>query len=57
MNVKVIRMWSGEDVVTDLLEVKEDSIVITNPLVAVPTRDGQMGFAPLVQSCDTSEES
>ena len=46
MNVKVIRMWSGEDVVTDLLEVKEDSIVITNPLVAVPTRDGQMGFAP-----------
>ena len=27
MNVKLIRMWSGEDVVADLIEEKEDSIV------------------------------
>ena len=26
MNVKLIRMWSGEDVVADLIEEKEDSI-------------------------------
>ena len=46
MNVKLIRMWSGEDVVADLIEEKEDSIVFCNPIVAVPTGNGQMGFAP-----------
>jgi len=39
-------MWSGEDVVADLIEEKEDSVVICNPIVAVPAGQGQMGFAP-----------
>jgi len=39
-------MWSGEDVVADLIEEKDDSVVICNPIVAVPTGNGQMGFAP-----------
>ena len=46
MNVKLIRMWSGEDVVADLIEEKEDSIVFCNPIDAVPAGIGQMGFAP-----------
>ena len=50
MNVKLIRMWSGEDVIADLIDDKsdmgEDVIVIQNPIVAVPTGQGQMGFAP-----------
>ena len=46
MTVKLIRMWSGEDVVADLTEEKTDSIVITNPIVAVPAQQGQIGFAP-----------
>ena len=46
MNVKLIRMWSGEDVVTDLVDDKEDAIVICNPIVAIPAGNGQMGFAP-----------
>ena len=46
MNVKLMRMWSGEDVVADLIEEKEDSIVICNPIVAIPAGNGQMGFAP-----------
>ena len=46
MNVKLMRMWSGEDVVADLIEEKDDSIVICNPIVAVPAGNGQMGFAP-----------
>ena len=46
MNVKLIRMWSGEDVVADLVKETEDSITITNPIVAVPSGQGQMGFAP-----------
>ena len=46
MNVKLIRMWSGEDVVADLVKETEDSITITNPIVAVPSGQGQLGFAP-----------
>ena len=46
MNVKLIRMWSGEDVIADLVEEKVDSINIMNPIVAVPAGNGQMGFAP-----------
>jgi hypothetical protein len=46
MNVKLIRMWSGEDVVADLLDENEDNISITNPIVAIPAGNGQMGFAP-----------
>ena len=40
-------MWSGEDVVADLIEEKSDSIVVTNPIVAVPHgQQGQIAFAP-----------
>ena len=46
MNVKLIRMWSGEDVIADLIKENDDSIVIQNPIFAVPQGDGQVGFAP-----------
>ena len=46
MNVKLIRMWSGEDVVADLIDEGQETITIQNPIVAVPTGQGQMGFAP-----------
>ncbi len=46
MNVKLIRMSSGEDVVTEVLEEKEDSILVQNAIVAVPAGNGQLGFAP-----------
>jgi len=46
MNVKLIRMWSGEDVIADQIGDLTDTIVIRNPIVAVPTGNGQMGFAP-----------
>ena len=40
-------MWSGEDVITDLIKETEDSILIRNPIVAVPVQQqGQIGFAP-----------
>ena len=42
MNVKVIRMWSGEDVVADLVKESDETITVCNAIVAVPTRDGQM---------------
>ena len=46
MNVKLIRMWSGEDVIADQVGDLTDTIVISNPIVAIPTGNGQMGFAP-----------
>jgi len=46
MNVKLIRMWSGEDVIADQVGDLGDKIVIRNPIVAIPTGNGQMGFAP-----------
>ena len=46
MNVKLIRMWSGEDIIADLVGDLTDTIVIRNPIVAIPAGQGQMGFAP-----------
>ena len=46
MNVKLIRMWSGEDVVADLVKESEDSITIVNGIVAIPSGQGNIGFAP-----------
>ena len=46
MTVKLIRMWSGEDVVADLIEEKNDFITITNPIVAVPSGQQNIAFAP-----------
>ena len=45
MNVKLIRMWSGEDVIADL-DKQDDYIIISNPIVAIPSGNGQLGFAP-----------
>jgi hypothetical protein len=39
-------MWSGEDVIADQVGDLTDSIVIRNPIVAIPAGNGQMGFAP-----------
>jgi|TARA_R100000781_G_scaffold45849_1_gene31053 hypothetical protein len=46
MTVKLIRMWSGEDVIADLVKETEDSITIVNPIVAIPSGQGNIGFAP-----------
>jgi len=40
-------MWSGEDVITDIVKEDTDSITITDPIVAVPSQQqGQIAFAP-----------
>ena len=46
MNVKLIRMQSGEDVIADLIREDETSFTVMNPIVAIPTQNNQMGFAP-----------
>ena len=47
MTVKLIRMWSGEDVIADLIKDEASSITITDPIVAVPSQQqGHIAFAP-----------
>ena len=47
MTVKLIRMWSGEDVIADITKEDTDSITFTDPIVAVPSqKQGQIAFAP-----------
>ena len=47
MTVKLIRMWSGEDVIADIIKEDTDSITITDPIVAVPSQQPrQIAFAP-----------
>ena len=39
-------MRSGEDVVADLIEETDDSLTFCNPIVAIPSGEGRLGFAP-----------
>lgn len=45
MNVALIKMGSGEDVVAELVREEDDVLVINNPIVMVP-QGQQVGFAP-----------
>ena len=46
MNVKLIRMNSGEDVIADLISQEAETLVLSNPIVLVPGQGGTLGFAP-----------
>lgn len=56
MNVKVIRMSSGEDVVASVIEDKEDVLVIENPIVAFNQGNGKLGFAPYAPLLDKDQK-
>ena len=46
MNVKLVRITSGEDLICNLLNETDDSVTFTDAIVAVPAGNGQIGFAP-----------
>ena len=46
MNVKLVRTTSGEDVICEVLSETDDSVTVSNAIVAVPAGNGQIGFAP-----------
>lgn len=46
MNVKLIRMSSGEDVVATIISDEETVLTIQDAIVAIPTGQGNLGFAP-----------
>lgn len=56
MNVKVFRMSSGEDVVAEFLEDKDESIIVMNAIVAYNQGNGQLGFAPYAPLLNRDEK-
>ena len=56
MNVKVVHMSTGEDIIVEVINDTEDTLEVSTPLVAGPTAQGQIGFgpwAPLVKEGET----
>ena len=42
MTVKVIKMWTGEDVIADLITGDDSVVELKNPIVAIPAQQGQI---------------
>ena len=45
MNVKLIRVVTGEEIVAEVVSETDDTITVQNGLVVLPTNNG-VGFAP-----------
>lgn len=45
-DVKLIRMSSGEDIVATIVKKGNEFISIKDAIVAIPTSQGKIGFAP-----------
>ena len=45
INVKLLRITTGEEVIAELLSETEENITVQNGLVVLPTNNG-VGFAP-----------
>ena len=45
IDVKLLRITTGEEVITELLSETEETITVQNGLVILPTNNG-IGFAP-----------
>lgn len=44
MNVKLIRMSSGEDVIAEVVNHDDNSLTLKNGIVGVPTQQGTLSF-------------
>jgi len=56
MSVCLIRMAAGEEIVADIIDESDDSITLCDPIVAVPTQNNQIGFAPWAPFVDKSQK-
>ena len=45
-DTRLLRVSSGEDVICNVVAIEDDYITVTDPIVAVPAGEGQIGFAP-----------
>lgn len=46
MDIKLLRLTTGEEVIADLVREGEYTYEVANPIVMVPGNDGKIGFAP-----------
>lgn len=46
LNVKLVRLSTGEDVITNIVEETDSSVKFKNAIVAFPSEMGKIGFAP-----------
>ena len=46
LNVKLVRLSTGEDVITNIIEETDTTVKFKNPIVAFPSEAGRIGFAP-----------
>ena len=62
MNIQIVRLTSGEEILCDYTDASESTAnrhVLTKPLVLIPDRDGSMGFMqwmPYTQAYDQGVE-
>ena len=57
MNVKLIRMSSGEDVVATIINETDDILELEDAIVAIPTGEGKLGFAPWSPLVSTTDKT
>ena len=55
-DTRLVRVSSGEDVICNVLAIEDDYITVSDTIVAVPTGEGQIGFAPWSPLLKESEE-
>jgi len=46
MNIKLIKVSSGEDVVCNITEETDEYVVIKNGITPIPNQNGTIGFIP-----------
>ena len=54
MNVRLLRITTGEEVLADVVSETEDAITVQNALVVLPTAQ-QVGFAPWATVIDKDQ--
>lgn len=46
INIKLVRLSTGEDVITNIVDQNDTHLKFKNPIVAFPSDVGKIGFAP-----------
>ena len=55
MDVKVLRMNTGEEIIYTQISETDEYVEVENALVALPNQQGQIGFAPWSYLADDNQ--
>ena len=53
MNVKIVKLISGEDLIAELAD--SDDIIVKNPVVMIPVNKDQIAFQPWIPYAEDKE--